>query len=99
MRLFSTHFALLMPAESIVGTLLRPLFGQFRKVNSRKFTEDVSNFFLQEFLLVTLLVTFKRRSPATVLEMAVQADRGFHPRSTNRWWALRGRGEPVVQPA
>jgi len=25
-RLFSTHFALLMPAESILGTLLRPLF-------------------------------------------------------------------------
>jgi hypothetical protein len=31
------HFALPIAAKSMIGTLLEPLFGQFRKVNSANF--------------------------------------------------------------
>ena len=52
-------------------------FQTVSKVYSLKFTQDIFEHFLRSFLLVTS----RRRSPDTVLQMAVQADRGLEPRS------------------
>jgi hypothetical protein len=39
---FSAHFALLILAKSTLGALLKPLFGQSQKNNSRKFAKKVA---------------------------------------------------------
>jgi hypothetical protein len=38
---FLADFVLLMPANFTVGALLIPLFGQFQKMNSAKFTGEI----------------------------------------------------------
>ena len=49
-RLFPAHFVLLIAARSTFGVLLRPLFGQFQKVNSPKLTRLCESRLVEDYL-------------------------------------------------